>query len=37
MFTLSLHDLVRVFLTRCYEFSHDAVEELKEPSAPLLA
>src|SRR5918992_1914958 len=37
LFKLSLRDLVRMFLMRGYEFSHEAVREWEERFAPLLA
>ena len=37
LFKLSLRDLVRMFLMRGYEFTHEAVREWEERFAPLLA
>ncbi len=37
LFKLSLRDLVRMFLMRCYEFTHETVREWEERFAPLLA
>jgi transposase-like protein len=37
LFKLSLRDLVRMFLMRGYEFTHETVRELEERFAPLLA
>src|SRR4051794_38049398 len=37
LFKLSLRDLVRMFLMRGYEFSHETVREWEERFAPLLA
>jgi transposase-like protein len=37
LFKLSLRDLVRMFLMRGYEFTHETVREWEERFAPLLA
>jgi putative transposase len=37
LFKLSLRDLVRVFLMRGYEFTHETVREWEQRFAPLLA
>ena len=37
LFKLSLRDLVRMFLMRGYEFTHEAVREWEQRFAPLLA
>jgi transposase-like protein len=37
LFKLSLRDLVRMFLMRGYEFTHETVREWEEQFAPLLA
>ena len=37
LFKLSLRDLVRTFLMRGYEFTHETVREWEERFAPLLA
>jgi putative transposase len=37
LFKLSLRDLVRMFLMRGYEFTHETVRDWEERFAPLLA